>query len=190
MALVLKPKESGGRPIPIDKAIVFVGRGQECDVVLTGSRKVSRKHCCIAQIDDHFVVRDLGSLNGLRLNGAQVEREALLQPGDELCIGDVFFQAYELKKQSGKPAPKQNPQKSKAKPDPYMMSGDLPVAIPDEDEDFAVEATNAQRIPVADFADEGDDDFSVEASDVEHIPVAEFVDSDDEIIQLRDDDFA
>ena len=52
---------------------------QECDVVLTGSRKVSRKHCCIAQIDDHFVVRDLGSLNGLRLNGAQVEREALLQ---------------------------------------------------------------------------------------------------------------
>ncbi|MEZ5942533.1 MAG: FHA domain-containing protein [Planctomycetaceae bacterium] len=161
MALVLKPKEGEGRPIPLDKAIVFLGRGQECDVILTGSRKVSRKHCCIAQIDDHYIVRDLGSLNGVRLNGAQVEREMLLKPGDELCIGDLLFQAYELKKQQGKPAPKAKP-----KPNPYMVSGDLPVAIPDEDEDFAVEATNAQ-----------------------HIPVAEFADSDDEILEMRDEDF-
>ncbi len=41
---------------PARQPIVFFGRAPECDVVLLDSRKVSRKHCCIAQIDDHFVI--------------------------------------------------------------------------------------------------------------------------------------
>lgn len=169
MPMALVPL-AGGRPIPLDKAIVLFGRGQECDVVLAASRKVSRKHCCIAQIDDRYVVRDLGSMNGLRVNGAQVEREALLSTGDELCIGDQVFRMQPLGKHKLGIAVDPSPPRSATPPakkpiDPYLVSADIPIVIPDEDEDFAVEATGAQRVPLADFAD-----------------------SDDEIIELRDED--
>lgn len=91
MKMALVPVD-GGNPILLDKAILFFGRGQECDVVITSSRKVSRKHCCVAQIDSHFVVRDLGSMNGIRVNDATVNQQTVLMKDDFLWIGDVGYQ--------------------------------------------------------------------------------------------------
>lgn len=76
---------SEGSNIPLDKPILLLGRHQECDIQLA-SRKVSRKHCCIAQVHDYLVVRDLGSTNGVRINGVRVT-EGKLKSGDELTIG-------------------------------------------------------------------------------------------------------
>ena len=90
MAIYLVPIDNG-RPIVLDKAVVFVGRHPECDVILKDSRKVSRKHCCLAQVDDRIVVRDLGSMNGIRVNGRQVRKETTIQLNDELSIGDVTY---------------------------------------------------------------------------------------------------
>ncbi len=90
MAIYLVPIDNG-RPIVLDKAVVFVGRHPECDVILKDSRKVSRKHCCLAQVDDRIVVRDLGSMNGIRVNGRQVRKETTLRLNDELSIGDVTY---------------------------------------------------------------------------------------------------
>src|SRR3954471_1597134 len=75
-----------GPNIPLDKPIVLLGRHQECDIQLA-SRKVSRRHCCIAQVNDYLVVRDLGSTNGIRINGVRV-LEGSLKEGDELTIGN------------------------------------------------------------------------------------------------------
>jgi predicted component of type VI protein secretion system len=74
-----------GPSILLDKPILLLGRHPECDIQID-SRKVSRRHCCIAQVGDHLVVRDLGSTNGIRINGARVA-EGRLRPGDELTIG-------------------------------------------------------------------------------------------------------
>ena len=60
----------------LDKPIVLVGRHQECDVQIN-SRKISRKHCCLAQVNDYVVVRDLFSTNGVRINGKRVEEGSL-----------------------------------------------------------------------------------------------------------------
>lgn len=79
-----------GPNILLDKPILLLGRHQECDIQLS-SRKVSRRHCCIAQVDDYLVVRDLGSTNGIRINGARVQ-EGSLRPGDELTIGSHRYQ--------------------------------------------------------------------------------------------------
>lgn len=79
-----------GPNILLDKPIVLVGRHQECDIQIP-SRKISRRHCCIAQVDDHLVVRDLCSTNGIRINGVRVH-EGLLRPGDELTIGNFRYQ--------------------------------------------------------------------------------------------------
>jgi ribosomal 50S subunit-recycling heat shock protein len=84
-----------GRPVCLDKPILFVGRHPECDIVLLNSRKVSRKHCCLALVNDRLRVRDLGSTNGVSVNGQRIKKEAQVKIGDELTIGDV---AYRLMK--------------------------------------------------------------------------------------------
>ena len=91
MPIFLVPVESGQNLIPLEKAIVLIGRQADCDVYLSNSRKISRRHCCVAQVNDRFVVRDLGSTNGVFLNGRRIEKEADIVIGDDLIIGDVHF---------------------------------------------------------------------------------------------------
>jgi pSer/pThr/pTyr-binding forkhead associated (FHA) protein len=78
-----------GPNILIDKPILLIGRHPECDIQID-SRKISRRHCVIAQINDYLVVRDLDSTNGIRINGAKVT-EGRLNPGDELTLGHHVF---------------------------------------------------------------------------------------------------
>lgn len=79
------------RSIVLDKPILFVGRHPDCDVVINSSRKVSRKHCCLAEINGQYVVRDLGSTNGVQINGRRVIGIEQLEHGDELTIGDCVY---------------------------------------------------------------------------------------------------
>jgi pSer/pThr/pTyr-binding forkhead associated (FHA) protein len=81
-----------GPSILLDKPILLLGRHGECDIQLN-SRKVSRRHCCIAQVQDYLVVRDLGSTNGVRINGQRVA-EGKLKAGDELTVGNFRYQVY------------------------------------------------------------------------------------------------
>ena len=91
MPTYLVPEDKTYRPVLMDRAILFFGRHPDCDVIITCSRKVSRKHCCVAQIDDYFVVRDLGSMNGVTVNGSPSGRELKLKVGDRVLVGDVPF---------------------------------------------------------------------------------------------------
>ncbi|MCI0380243.1 MAG: FHA domain-containing protein [Gemmataceae bacterium] len=93
-----------GPNILLDKPILLVGRHQECDIQIP-SRKISRRHCCIAQVNDHLVVRDLYSTNGVRINGTRVQ-EGVLNAGDELTIGNYRYQVtWSGQPMSPKPAP-------------------------------------------------------------------------------------
>jgi len=78
-----------GPNILLDKPILLLGRHPECDIQIE-SRKISRRHCCIAQVDDYLVVRDLGSTNGIRINGVRV-LEGRLRATDELTIGNSRY---------------------------------------------------------------------------------------------------
>lgn len=78
-----------GPSILLDKPILLLGRHPECDIQID-SRKISRRHCCIAQVSDYLVVRDLGSTNGVRINGIRV-MEGRLTAGDELTIGNARY---------------------------------------------------------------------------------------------------
>jgi len=89
MAASLIPVD-GGSPISLDKPIMLIGRNQDCDISLQSSSKVSRRHCCIVQCGNKFLMRDLGSMNGVRVNTHRVI-EFELQHGDEVGIADVGF---------------------------------------------------------------------------------------------------
>ncbi len=148
MPMFLVPISGGtesDEPIPLDKAILFVGRHPDCDVVLNNSRKVSRKHCCVAQINNSIVVRDLGSMNGTRIRDEMARDEIVLKIGDELWVGDVGFR-MEFRNAPGKVGSKAPAQPLRsAKLDRGFVSQDFPVAIPEQDADVVVEVTGVRR---------------------------------------------
>jgi hypothetical protein len=78
-----------GPDITLDRAMVVVGRHPSCDTRLD-SLRVSRQHCCMSQDNGEVTVRDLGSTNGIRINGQRVER-GRLRPGDELSIAHIRY---------------------------------------------------------------------------------------------------
>jgi len=78
-----------GPNIAVDKPILLLGRHQECDVQIP-SRKISRRHCCLAQVGQHLVLRDLFSTNGIRINGTRVA-EGIVRHGDEVTIGNFNY---------------------------------------------------------------------------------------------------
>jgi predicted component of type VI protein secretion system len=128
--------------IPIDKPVIFIGRDSECDVVLSDSRRVSRKHCCLAHVNNRLMVRDLGSMNGVWINGKRIERTGTMQPGDELAIGDVRFRLStqdNSDSQAHPELPEANP--DEANPDeanPDEASLEFPVAVDDPGDDVLV----------------------------------------------------
>ncbi|MEW4568853.1 FHA domain-containing protein [Tautonia sp. JC769] len=80
-----------GSDILVDRAMVIVGRHPQCDARLESIR-VSRRHCCMIQDQDtaDVIVRDLGSTNGIRINGQRIEK-GTLRPGDELSIAHLRY---------------------------------------------------------------------------------------------------
>ena len=141
-----------GPNILIDKPILLIGRHQECDIQING-RKVSRRHCCIAQVGEEFIIRDLGSTNGIKVNGIRVA-EGRLKAGDKLTIGN---HSYELANDASSnlrppkaPAKKAEPKAPPAKrpveevleswdePIPLVDSADTPPRVPPKAVPFAV----------------------------------------------------
>ena len=114
-----------GANILIDKPILLIGRHPECDIQIE-SRKISRRHCCIAQVEDYLVVRDLDSTNGIRINGVRV-LEGRLHPGDELTVGGT---RYRVSWEEAVRRPARVPA-SPPLDDDLLEECDEPVALPD-----------------------------------------------------------
>ena len=80
---------SGGDRFQVAPGGIVLGRSPDADVVLTG-QSVSRRHARVWLEGDALLVEDLGSRNGITVNGKQVERAAL-QAGDQLGVGESLF---------------------------------------------------------------------------------------------------
>jgi predicted component of type VI protein secretion system len=78
-----------GPNILLDRGPMIVGRHPECDTRLNFPR-VSRHHCCLALEDGALWVKDLGSTNGIRINGMPVE-VGRMRDGDELTIANLRY---------------------------------------------------------------------------------------------------
>ena len=79
----------GCREIVVGRTPLVIGRHPGCDVQL-GSSQVSRHHCCMSEVDGDVEVCDLGSTNGLWINGRRVTW-GRLRPGDRLSIANFDF---------------------------------------------------------------------------------------------------
>jgi pSer/pThr/pTyr-binding forkhead associated (FHA) protein len=114
MSARLVPLSLGASSAPVialQRPVILIGRHPECDIRLD-SPKVSRRHCCLALAYDRVMLRDLGSRNGIRVNGRVVE-ETILRPGDEIAIGHIL---YRLEDVAPSPPPPPAPAKPTARP--------------------------------------------------------------------------
>ena len=74
-------------PICLDKRRILIGRAPECDIVVNAGQ-VSSKHCELRFENDRWSVTDLGSKNGVQVNGKPV-KNSLLRSGDTLTIAQI-----------------------------------------------------------------------------------------------------
>ena len=83
--LRLSSIEGPGEVVPLDAARVLVGRSRDCDLVLPDVL-LSRRHAEIVETPSGWRVRDLGSMNGTRLNDERIEGEHPLADGDVVTV--------------------------------------------------------------------------------------------------------
>jgi pSer/pThr/pTyr-binding forkhead associated (FHA) protein len=75
-----------GRTIVVGPAGAVIGRSRDCDVVLDDPN-VSRHHAEVRPSGGSWIVNDLGSTNGIKLNGRRVRGPESLKRGDEIELG-------------------------------------------------------------------------------------------------------
>ena len=75
----------GGKRTVLSGSRVVIGRSRDCDVTLDDPN-VSRRHAELRREGGAWVVADLGSTNGVKVNGRRVNDHPL-SPGDEIVLG-------------------------------------------------------------------------------------------------------
>src|SRR4051812_10254681 len=73
------------RELTSDRAVI--GRSRECEVQIADPN-VSRQHAELRREGESYVIVDLGSTNGIEVNGRRVKR-ATLEPGDRIALGQT-----------------------------------------------------------------------------------------------------
>ncbi len=92
--LVIRLPQAGQQTYRIEKPIINIGRQLSNDIIVEDKR-VSRYHAQIKYSPDgQFAIFDLGSTNGITINGRPGMRQHTLHNGDRFTIGsyDFFFE--------------------------------------------------------------------------------------------------
>ncbi len=127
MKLIIEDDEGRRTIVPFLSDALSIGRADENQVRL-GEKDVSRKHGRILRISDRYVVEDLGSFTGIRVNGVKVVGKRQINAGDLIQISE-----FDLQLEAG--------------PDEHVKSN-APAAAPvlDDDETTPVrESAEAER---------------------------------------------
>lgn len=82
------PDEGNRYELAEDAVEITIGRSPDCDLTLN-DQNASRRHCLIKRNFHGFTAQDLGSKNGVLVNGDRIEGAQLIKDGDELQIGGV-----------------------------------------------------------------------------------------------------
>jgi Protein of unknown function (DUF3662)/FHA domain len=75
-----------GKRMMIGPAGATIGRSRDCDIVVQDPN-VSRHHATVKPRGGSWIVEDLGSTNGVVVNGRRIDHPAVLSAGDEIELG-------------------------------------------------------------------------------------------------------
>ena len=90
MRLIIQQSQGVARVLRLERGLLIIGRGQDCDLVLQDTQ-VSRRHAELRRHDDRWLGVDLGSTNGTFVGGVRLRpNEACpLPPSTPVQIGDA-----------------------------------------------------------------------------------------------------
>lgn len=69
---------------------ILVGRAIDADLFLN-HHDVARRHCRISRGGERWLVQDLGSRSGTKVNGNLIFKPSGIKPGDEICVGPTVL---------------------------------------------------------------------------------------------------
>ena len=75
-----------GRRMVVGRTGATIGRSRDCDIVLADGN-VSRRHAEVLPTEDGWSVNDLGSTNGVVVNGRRIAGATALRSGDRIELG-------------------------------------------------------------------------------------------------------
>jgi pSer/pThr/pTyr-binding forkhead associated (FHA) protein/tetratricopeptide (TPR) repeat protein len=84
--IIVRAPNGDVREFPIGEIAVVIGRDESADIRVE-DRKVSRRHAAFKVMDGQPWVEDLGSINGIKLNGKKVSERAMMLAGDVVTVG-------------------------------------------------------------------------------------------------------
>jgi adenylate cyclase len=93
---------------------------------------VSKEHCILEHRDGHFILRDLGSLNGTYVNGERVRGETSLKHGDEIALGSTRARYDDGSGVAPPPPPVGPGAVQHGGAPPWPSAGQIPSSIPQQ----------------------------------------------------------
>jgi hypothetical protein len=75
-----------GRSAVLGSQGAVIGRSRDADVVLS-DENISRRHAEVRPSGGSWIVKDLGSTNGVKVNGRRIQGPQSLKPGDTIELG-------------------------------------------------------------------------------------------------------
>ena len=79
-----------GERIPLGQQAVTIGRLPDCTIPVNDAN-VSRRHAEVRAAGQGFVLVDLGSTNGSKVNGARIDVQQVLADGDIVSVGTTHL---------------------------------------------------------------------------------------------------
>ena len=122
--LVISDDEGHTTVVPLLRDEITIGR-EDGNIIRLTERNVSRSHARLLKRNGSYIVEDLGSYNGITLNGDRIDAKAELAAGDQLGIGDyeLAFHSDAVATANTMPSPK-----PKSQPPPRLVVLSEPAA--------------------------------------------------------------
>jgi ABC transport system ATP-binding/permease protein len=119
--LTIEDDEGQKTVVPLVRDEYTVGRRDGHTIRLT-ERNVSRDHARIKKDGDGYVIEDLGSYNGVFVNGHRLVEAQRIQPADLILIGDYRIEAHNEDAAAVRVVPSAAPPKPSTVPPPTVAA--------------------------------------------------------------------
>src|SRR5207248_1297845 len=87
MKLIIEDDEGRKTVVPLVRDEITIGR-QDGNTIRLTERNVSRRHARLLKENGNVLIEDLGSYNGVRVNGEKITGRTRIKEGDLVEIGD------------------------------------------------------------------------------------------------------
>ena len=87
MKLIIEDDEGRKTVVPLAREEITIGR-QDGNTIRLTERNVSRRHARLLKENGNLLIEDLGSYNGVRVNGEKISAPTKIKEGDLVEIGD------------------------------------------------------------------------------------------------------